>query len=161
MPSMATFAKLLGTSSDIVGIALNITEWYKAQEAVALLNDGEYYRGLMKETIEGILEDLTNYAESITHVETGTLAGAHMWEYDSHKMQGRIFIDPTRAKYEGPAVIWNVGIMTVSRVQYAAQYGFFEHERGGEHAFYERTYKERAPEVMFAGLRGIVFELPR
>lgn len=72
--------------------------------------------------------DLHRYAEYITHVQTGTLRSAHRIGVLG-AARSEIYIDPSA-----------VNPRTHER---AADYGPTEEARGGDHAFYERTYKER------------------
>ena len=69
--------------------------------------------------LQGAAGELRDYSESITHVVTGRLAAGHQVMSRGNE-----------------AVIFN-------RVPYAE----YEHERGGSHAFYDRTVEERWPRV--------------
>lgn len=64
------------------------------------------------------------YATSITHVDTGRLKNSHF-----PSIQTR-----------GNEVYGVVGNNTA--------YAMFEHDRGGDHAFYERTVKEEGPNIV-------------
>ena len=134
-------------SDHSMSMILNVGEWNRAKEALAFINGGESYRGMFRDTLPGILEDLAAYARKITHIETGTLAGSHTWEYDTYRTRGEVFISPRAFHVSG------------SRILYAKEYGFFEHWRGGSHAFYERTWKERGPELGIGGINGLMKRL--
>lgn len=114
-------------------IQFKTSNYEKLRAAVLAINDGERYRGYMKDTITRALADLRDYVREITHRETGTLAESHQWEYDSHLMKGRLYIAPWMLKLHG------------HRVQWPYVYGPYEHARGGTHAFYERAMSEKAP----------------
>jgi hypothetical protein len=96
------------------------------------LAGGQKYRGYIRDAIVGALQDLTNYAKSIAHKETGLLASAISYEYNTSSMVGRLFISPRYVRASG------------NRLHFAWIYGSFEHARGGEHAFFERTMNERS-----------------
>lgn len=86
------------------------------------------------------------YAQKITHVDTGNLKASHR-------------IDPNAER--GPA--WTAAAVLLGSSPHprsgipAEQYGFYEHDRGGSHAFYERTAQEAFPRIA----RGAVVELLR
>lgn len=65
------------------------------------------------------------YAVGATHVDTGALKGAHRLRVAGSRAE--IYIDPGAARSDG---------------RRPAQYGPYEHERGGSHAFYERAVEE-------------------
>lgn len=71
------------------------------------------------------------YAVAVTHVDTGSLRASHRMEVNG--LRGRVYLAPE-------------AINPRSR-QKTSVYGYYEHERGGEHAFYERTVNERGPEI--------------
>jgi len=102
----------------------------------------------MKKVIEMELERMCKYASKITHIYTGLLARSHRWEYNSHTMKGRIFIDQRAVRRQG-----------FTTVAWPKVYGPYEHGRGGSHAFYERTYREAGPEIMNEGLKIYTREL--
>lgn len=97
-------------------------EW-NLKEIANLQPDG----GLGK-LIQELASDLERYAVSITHVITGTLRAAHEIVDDLDNLRMTIQIAEGS---ENP----------VSH-EMAADYGFYENERGGEHAFYDRTIDE-------------------
>ena len=71
-------------------------------------------------------------AVAITHVDTGALRASHRMEVKSTR--GRIYIDPSARNPRSG--------------QLTAVYGFFEHERGGSHAFYDRVEREFGREIL-------------
>lgn len=74
------------------------------------------------------------YAVAITHVDTGALRASHRMRSERRGLRGRIFIDPGSRNPR-------------SNVR-PYQYGVYEHDRGGEHAFYERTVVEEGPRIL-------------
>lgn len=77
--------------------------------------------------IQGATAEAHRYAVAVTHVDTGSLRASHRMEVNG--LHGRVYLAPE-------------AINPRSR-QKTAVYGYYEHERGGEHAFYERTVNER------------------
>lgn len=71
------------------------------------------------------------YAVYLTHVDTGALRAAHHMAINGSR--GEIYIDPAAARSDG---------------QRPSDYGPFEHERGGSHAFYERTVDEYGRQIL-------------
>lgn len=79
-----------------------------------------------------------NYAKSITHVVSGTLRASHRMELVSARQEGIISIDKSaRNPFSGSL---------------PSEYGIYEHDRGGEHAFYQRTVDEYGERAGKAGL---------
>ena len=71
------------------------------------------------------------YAVGVTHVDTGALRSSHRMEITG--LRGRVYIDPSARNPR-------------SR-QRTETYGPYEHERGGQHAFYQRTINEQGPSI--------------
>lgn len=94
--------------------------------AAALKPDGAFGQGLVEAG-----NDLRDYAASVTHEDTGNLAGAHRVRVSGLKVE--LYLDP--------------GAINPRSHQSAALYGPFEHARGGDHAFYDRTRREKARQV--------------
>lgn len=86
---------------------------------------------LEKSPIRDAVMDLHRWAVAITHVDTGALRASHRMEV--RDQEGRIYIDPN-----------SVNPRSKRR---PAEYGVYEHHRGGSHAFYQRTLKERGSHV--------------
>ncbi|MCI0363685.1 MAG: hypothetical protein L0219_07360 [Phycisphaerales bacterium] len=89
-------------------------------------------------------EQAQEYAVQITHRDTGALAGAHEKQVDSVRGEGRVFISRSA---RNPRVGHTTPVY---------QYGVYEHDRGGEHAFYERTVEERGDLIGHEGVDLIV-----
>lgn len=83
--------------------------------------------------VEGATQAAHRYAIYVTHVETGALKGAHT--YTVHGARGEVYIRPDAVRSDG---------------RRPAQYGPFEHARGGTHAFYARTVSEGASSIQAA-----------
>lgn len=84
--------------------------------------------------------DLQKYAIGVTHVWTGALRSSHRVEFTSlgSTAEGVLFISSaTKNPITGdrPAV-----------------YGWNEEERGGDHAFYMRTYQDRGDTALALGV---------
>ena len=71
------------------------------------------------------------YAVAITHVDSGTLRASHRVEVSG--LRGRIYIDP--------------GSFKPRTDQKPVEYGPYEHQRGGSHAFYQRVVDEKGQEI--------------
>lgn len=76
--------------------------------------------------------ELHRYAVAVTHVDTGALRASHRLRESPGRVE--LFIDS--------------GAVNPRTGASPARYGPLEHARGGEHAFYERTYTERGPEAV-------------
>lgn len=121
----------------------NIDGIQKAQEnnlrRIAVMQPG----GKAEEAVRDAVVALHRYAVSITHVARydrwgvqgkaigGSLRASHRIELDDH-LGGMIYIDPSSVNPLG---------------QRPSKYGLYEHARGGEHAFYDRTVSEYGPTV--------------
>ena len=84
--------------------------------------------GALGEAVRFVTVGLHRHALIVTHVDTGALRGSHRMLIDGGRAE--IYIDPGSVNPKGgrPAV-----------------YGPIEHERGGEHAFYDRAMYEAGP----------------
>lgn len=89
----------------------------------ALRPEGELGRA-----VQTTVRELQTYAKGITHRDTTALQASHLGEV--HGLQGRVFINPAAINPRG---------------QRPSEYGPYEHARGGSHAFYDRTVRERGP----------------
>ena len=94
----------------------------------AVLPTGELGRAIQFATPE-----VREYAASVTHRVTGALANAHTWKYIARIPMGEVFISPS-AQGAGS-----------SR---PSKYGIVEHARGGDHAFYDKTVRERGQAIL-------------
>lgn len=99
---------------------------------------GSFGRAIQYATIQA-----HRYAASITHVDTGGLRAAH--RMSATGLRGMIYIDPD-ASY----------ISRSGKRKKPSQYGPIEHERGGKHAFYARTYAEAGTHITRAAGEGVI-----
>lgn len=117
-----------------IDIHFKVANYARVAKVAKQLSDGKTYRGYIRDTIQASLQDLRDYTSSIVHKETGTLSRGIEWQYDSTLMRGRLLIAP-----------WAIKVSGRETLQWAQVYGVFEHRRGGEHAFFQRAMRERAP----------------
>lgn len=82
-----------------------------------------------------LISDLWTYAVRITHRDTSGLALSHRMEVKGSR--GEIYIDPAspNPRPQGPR-------QTRPHAK-PVEYGVYEHNRGGDHAFYDRTMSEQ------------------
>lgn len=96
---------------------------------IAVMHTG----GAGEDAVRDMGAALHRHTVQITHVGQyeggGALRAAHRLELDG--LEGLIYIDPGA-----------VSPRRGRKKQRPAIYGVFEHERGGEHAFYDRTIEE-------------------
>jgi hypothetical protein len=98
-------------------------------------------KGVLAEEIRALTVGLHRYAVAITHVwhdRGGGLRASH--RMDVTDGAGEIFIDPSTVNPRG---------------QRPVEYGPFEHNLGGTHAFYQRTVDERGQELVEASFHRI------
>ncbi len=125
-------------------VNLTITGIQEAQranlEAIAALKpQGPFGRAVIYATTAA-----HRYAVAITHVDTGSLRASHRIEVKG--LRGRIYIDPSSVNPRGRAR--------------PAEYGVYEHARGGSHAFYQRVVDERGREIAEGAMRELMRGLP-
>lgn len=137
------------SDSGFLTVQVDTGDFQKAKRAIAMINDKGTYRGMFRDEIRDNMQGLKNYAVSVTHRESSNLARSHTWIYDSHRMQGTLYVDPTKFWFKGRG-----------RITWPHKYAVYEHARGGSHAFYERTVREAAPYVLPQGLKAAVRKLP-
>jgi hypothetical protein len=123
---------------------LSITGIQEAQAAnlqviAALQPEGALGRAIQYGTLEA-----HRYAVAVTHVGKyrqpgggyvggGALRGSHRAKVEG--LQGSIYIDPTTINPRRP------------KGARPAEYGVYEHKRGGSHAFYQRVVDERGERI--------------
>jgi len=133
--------------------------FYKAKAALTEMGGGEFIRGAFRDYAQNLLQGATSYAKSITHIWTGALADSHMWEYDSHKMKGSVFINPrsVHSFWYSPtgSATSSSGVRSGSVARWPFLYGPYEHARGDEHAFYKRTMDEYIEPQAIPGMKDI------
>ena len=93
---------------------------------------GDVHKGVHKMTVSG-----HRAAVTITHVDTGALRAAHRADMTAmQRGMGAVRIGPGRNPRSGVPM----------RV-----YGVYEHDRGGSHAFYDRTVNEFGDQILTLG----------
>lgn len=88
-------------------------------ELAALLEPG----GASGEIVRFVTLGLQRYAVAYTHVDTGSLRASH--RVDVQELNGLVYVDPISRNPKSKTPV--------------AEYAVYEHERGGEHAFYDRA----------------------
>jgi hypothetical protein len=88
-------------------------------ELVALLEPG----GASGEIVRHVTLGLQRHAIAYTHVDTGALRASHRVEVSG--LNGLVYLDPNARNPRTQEL--------------TSEYGVYEHERGGEHAFYDRA----------------------
>ena len=85
---------------------------------------------------------LHRYSVGITHVDKGALKAAQRLgvKVSGRTATGRIWIDEGAMTMEGKV---------------PADYGVWEHRRGGDHAFFDRTVKEAGKRAIRVGKRWV------
>jgi hypothetical protein len=99
--------------------------------------------GALGRLIKEVTTRAHRYAASITHVDTGALKGSHTIE--ARGLHGSVYINPGATRSDG---------------RRPAEYGPYEHARGGAHAFYARTVNEAGQRIVQQSLRVLTKELP-
>ena len=100
-------------------------------------------RGALGRAVQFATQAAHGYAVAVTHRDTSTLATSHRMALDG--LVGRISIDSTARNPRSG--------------QLASRYGVYEHERGGDHAFYQRTIDEAGAGIGNRALGMVVFAL--
>jgi hypothetical protein len=101
-------------------------------------------QGRLGRALQMVMAELHRYAVSITHVWIvwgGALRASHrigVLTLTENNGRGEIFIDPSAMNPRG---------------QRPSVYGIYEHARGGEHAFYERTVNQAGPGAVGRAMR--------
>lgn len=116
----------------------------EAQEAMVKAARAVSAKGGLQKAVKAATLHLQQYAVSITHVDTGALRASHVPEVRGTR--GLIYPNPTAVRSDGKK---------------PADYGIYEHRRGGAHAFYARTIAESGKAARDAGLKVIVREMYR
>lgn len=127
-----------------IDLKTTITGLQQAQAAnIKLIGElkpsGAFGRAIQYATVQAHRGAVTR-----THVDTGATRGAHRMTVDG--LHGEIYLDPSA---RNPRSKEQVGM-----------YGFYEHERGGAHAFYERTVAEQGATIGRAAVRLLKGQLP-
>ncbi len=92
--------------------------------------------GKLGQAVKDATVRLHRYATNITHVITGSLQSAHRMGYTetANSAIGEIYLAGDVTNSESGVLV--------------SIYGPVEHDRGGSHAFYERTFEEDQDEAV-------------
>lgn len=131
-------------------LEIRLANYYRLRNALSEL--GPLYRGAFRDSIQEALFVLRNYAQRITHRQTGTLARSHTVFYNARALSGYVYPDPAYLK---PSVQGQGKSLS------ASEYAEYEHARGGSHAFYERAMVEEGSTAAIAGINLILGYMPR
>jgi hypothetical protein len=103
--------------------------------------------GAISRAVRNALIKAHRYAVALTHVDTGTLRAAHRIVFRETDTYGFIEIDPSARNPRSH--------------QLAADYGVYEHRRGGSHAFYGRVVAEYGDDIAREGVRIVLDEVTK
>ena len=90
--------------------------------------------GILGQEIKRLALGAHRYAIYVTHVDTGTLRRAHRMAWEEKGPRAMIYLSPSATNWRSGRRAW--------------VYGPYEHNRGGTHAFYDRTMDEYAKPAM-------------
>lgn len=111
-----------------------------AQAAVARAAAAAKPSGALGTAVQQATVSLHRYAVGVTHVDTGSLrASQHL---TVARTRGEIYLSP--------------GARNPRSGNRPAEYGVYEHKRGGTHAFYERTVNEHGQAALNAAGQAVV-----
>lgn len=106
-------------------MAVRIEGIREAQQAVLRAAEAGKPSGAMGAAIKDVTLAAQRYAVAKTHVDTGALRASHVVKVANNR--GEVFLNPSARRSDG---------------RRPAEYGVYEHQRGGSHAFYERVIRE-------------------
>jgi hypothetical protein len=104
--------------------------------------------GALGEGVKRTTQRLYKHAIGITHVDTGTLASSHRWQYaeESGSPRGVVFVEDS--------------LRNPKSKQAVGRYAPIEEGRGGQHAFYARTVAEEGDAAAGEGINVVLEALP-
>lgn len=105
----------------------------KAQAAMLKAVEAVKPNGVLGEAVKEALFMVQAYAAQITDQDTGTLARSHLIQYDGGN-SGFVYPSP-----------YNINPKSHKPASY---YAIYEENRGGGHAFYQRTVDERGQAIL-------------
>ncbi|MCO5182185.1 MAG: hypothetical protein M9896_19275 [Candidatus Promineofilum sp.] len=124
-------------------MAVRIEGIREAQQGVLRTAEAATPRGAMPAAVkEGTLA-AHRYAVSRTHVDTGALKASQV--VDIRGNRGIVYLNPSARRSDG---------------RRPAEYGVYEHQRGGSHAFYARTVQEDGRSILQTAGRAFRRYLP-
>lgn len=114
-------------------ISAEVAGMEAAQAAMVRAVKATEAKGKLGKVIRDATVELHAYARLITDRDTGTLAAAHYMRFTGNAT-GEIYINPSARNPRSKTP--------------PSEYGLYESNRGGRHAFYRRTVTEKGPSVM-------------
>lgn len=96
-------------------------------------------RGYYGQMTYEVATQVHRHTVALTHVDTGALRASH--RLTVRGLEAEVYLDPG-------ATNPRTGAKT-------SVYGEVEHERGGDHAFYQRVIDEKSPEIIKNAIRGL------
>lgn len=115
-------------------VNLSITGIQEAQDDNVRMIAALEPSGALGESLRFVVVGMHRHAVAITHVDTGALKASHRMGIELANLFGEIYIDPA-------------SVNPRSKVK-PEEYGVYEHNRGGSHAFYDRTRREVGPALL-------------
>ncbi len=125
-------------------ITLSIRGLQEAQNANLKLIAAVQPNGALGRAVQYMAVEAERYAVAYTHVDTGALRASHRVQQEG-PARFRIYIDPSGRNPR-------TGTRT-------SAYGPVEHARGGDHAFYERTWNQ-GPQMASRAIAYLRSQLP-
>ena len=89
-------------------------------------------RGALGRAVQIGTTRVHRYAVGVSHVDTGAMRASHRMEVRG--LGGRVFLDRAARNPRGSKL--------------THEYGYYEHQRGGSHAFYLRTVAEAGRRIL-------------
>ncbi len=116
----------------------------KLQEVTNIAN----YNSATSRLVRAVTMDALKYSQVVTHKITGSLARSQRMDFVTgmNEIVGTISLDPH--------------VINPVEDSRPAQYGIYEHARGGGHAFFERTYEDFKTKIRSRYFRDFVRNLP-
>lgn len=102
--------------------------------------------GAMGQAVLAVTQAMHRVSVILTHVDSGALRASHRIEHQPRNLRGRVFIDPGTVNPRG---------------QRPAEYGYYEHERGGSHAFYRQASDAQGEGQLANGAQVIIRAMPK
>jgi hypothetical protein len=132
----------------------------KIQRANMQLLETANPRGGLGVAVKEATQMLQRYATVITHRVTGTLAASHLADFGSGGVFTTFTNIPVKSRAIGRIYI-NPNVRNPISGEKPSIYGIVEHEKGGSHAFYKRTYEERGPAALVRANQILQSRLPK
>jgi len=130
-------------------LSLTARNYDRVRAAISRMSEYEWYRGIIRDTAHEVLGEWARYSKGIVHKLTGHLAEAITWDYDSGRSEGHVYISNRIVFRRGQ-----------SSLQWPYMYGPHEHNRGGDHAFFDRTMRDKGHLAESVGMRALTRGVP-